>query len=417
MCVANVLALGQAKTGTEPEAALKRTTQLLKALSRRPVATVPDAVLNRTQCVVVILGGTGRLQQGTSACRETSDQWNNPTLVTFERKAGATRGADLLIFVLSDTGVKALRSGSLDIKTYRHALPPLAPKDAIPPERELDVELLTYQYAGGRLSGCRVHGIVRQEKSNDSNTSDDSLSHSQKKSTERYLSSLTSFFNTIIPTGIVIHHTAVLPDEDAPPKNERAVDKYHATRGFEINCAGHVYHVAYHYLILPNGHVQAGRPERCEGAHAKGYNSYLGISVVGDFDSRDNPKGEKGPAIPNEKQMAALVRLCRRLMLRYHIPTTRIVRHSDVSATRCPGDRFPFRKFLRQLKSTDRVEKRSGAKRPARITGSGREVAFGVASELPLPIEGNCVWKEQQLPRFTKTLRVGGSSCLSVTCA
>src|SRR5207237_9185773 len=140
------------------------------------------------------------------------------------------------------------------------------------------------------------------------------------------MSSLTSYLNTNTSSGLVNHHRAVLPDEAAPPRNEKEVDKYHATKGFEITCSGHVYHVAYHYLILSSGRIQKGRPERCEGAHAKNYNSYLGISVVGDFDSRDNPKSEKGRTQPNPKQMAALFRLSHQLMLRYHIPVSRVIR-------------------------------------------------------------------------------------------
>jgi hypothetical protein len=212
--------------------------------------------------------------------------------------------------------------------------------------------VFTYEYMGGRLSGARLQGIVRPARGNEQQGADEGEPHASKKIIKRYVSSLTSFFNTIVPGGIVIHHTAVLPDEEAPPRNERQIDKYHATKGFEITCFGHVYHVAYHYLILANGRIQTGRPDRCEGAHAKGYNSYLGISVIGDFDSRDNPKGEKGPAQPNEKQIASLIRLCQRLMLRYHIRANHIVRHSDISATRCPGNRFPFSAFLKKLQRT-----------------------------------------------------------------
>jgi N-acetyl-anhydromuramyl-L-alanine amidase AmpD len=99
--------------------------------------------------------------------------------------------------------------------------------------------------------------------------------------------------------------------------------------------------------------VKAGRPERCEGAHAVGYNSYLGISVAGDFDSKDNPTGEKGATKPTEKQIAALIQLCRKLMNRYKISANHIVRHSDIASTRCPGDRFPFSSILRQLRTTE----------------------------------------------------------------
>jgi N-acetyl-anhydromuramyl-L-alanine amidase AmpD len=129
----------------------------------------------------------------------------------------------------------------------------------------------------------------------------------------------------------------------------REVDRFHAKKAFEILCEGRRYHVAYHYLILPNGQTQAGRPERCEGAHAEGYNAYLGISVVGDFSSRDNPRGQHGSMRPTKQQFASLVMLSRQLRARYHIPLHRVVRHSDVARTECPGDRFPFRQFLAEL--------------------------------------------------------------------
>ena len=341
----------QSSRPAEAGVVLSRTNQLLKELSKNSRSTVPDAVLNRTQCVVLIPADTRRVRLGTVSCRETSDQWKAPSLVNFEAGAGSTRSADILIFILSDTAVKSLRSGTLHVSSSTEAQAPVAPKRAIPSEHELATDVLTYKYAARKLSGTRVQGVVRQEKETDRAKSDKAFSDASKKITRQHLSALTSFFNTIIPTGIVVHHTAVLPDEGAPPRNEKEVDKYHATKGFEITCSGHIYHVAYHYLILTNGRIQKGRPERCEGAHAKNYNSYLGISVVGDFDSRDNPKGEKGPMQPNPKQMAALVHLSQTLMMRYHIPISRVVRHSDIAATRCPGDRLPFREFLRKLKA------------------------------------------------------------------
>ena len=347
--LAATIASAGSTMGAEPTFLLKGTTRVLTELSDRPAATVPDAVLNRAQCLVIILAGTKHLRPGTATCRETSDRWNSPILVQFEEAARSHVAATLIIFVSKDAAVNALRSGSLEIETYKDPVAPIAPKDAIPSEHELNRDLFTYGYVSGRLSGRRVHGIVRYANNK---VGDDDITHAPKKIVGKYLSSVTSFFNTIVPAGIVIHHTAVLPDEDAPPRNERQIDKYHATRGFEITCFGRVYHVAYHYLILTNGRIQTGRPDRCEGAHAKGYNSYLGISVVGDFDSQDNPKGEKGPEEPNEKQIAALVRLCRRLMLRYHIRVNHIVRHSAIAATKCPGDRFPFSALLKRLQPT-----------------------------------------------------------------
>ncbi len=352
----SAIACGRQAKDAERAALLKHAARLFEDLSRSSENTIPDAVLNRTRCVAAIRAmpaGTGMLsRRGVATCREASDHWNAPAFITFEENGGSKHGADLLIFILKDAGVRALRSGRLEIQKQKHAVAPLVATTAIPTQVELSVELLTYEYAGNVLSGSGARGGLRQDVDKGPHESDQALSDVPKKITEQYLSSLTSFFNTITPTGIVVHHTALIPSENALPRSERDVDKYHETRGFEITCFGHIYHAAYHYVILTNGRVQAGRPERCEGAHAEGYNSYLGISVVGDFDSQDNPTGKKGATKPTEKQIASLVQLCRRLQDRYNIPLQHIVRHSDIASTRCPGDRFPFSAFLQQLQTT-----------------------------------------------------------------
>src|SRR5437868_8940756 len=100
------------------------------------------------------------------------------------------------------------------------------------------------------LSGSGARGVLRQDVDKGPHESDQALSDVPKKITEQYLSSLTSFFNTIMPTGIVVHHPALIPSETALPRRERDVDKYHETRGFEITCFGHISHAAYHYIIL-----------------------------------------------------------------------------------------------------------------------------------------------------------------------
>ena len=38
------------------------------------------------------------------------------------------------------------------------------------------------------------------------------------------------------------------------------------------------------------GEVRQGRSEHCVGTYAKGFNSYLGIVLIGDFSSKDNRK-------------------------------------------------------------------------------------------------------------------------------
>jgi hypothetical protein len=322
---------------------------VLDEISKKSQNAVPDAVLNSTKCVVVIpsiTGGTVHVRAGgVASCREAADSWSAPAFVKFNGRGIRAQRADLLVFVLSDTGMRALRSGELQIGGGKRTAAPLVSTTPVTTQVELDAELLTYEGAASVLSSSEASGVIRR----DAETSDAVHNTVPRKTTEKYLSSVVSYFNTITATGIVIHHTAVIPGESTAPRSERDIDEYHRARGFEILCFGRVYHVAYHYLIMPDGKVKQGRPERCEGAHAKGYNSYLGISVVGDFSSEDNPAGKKGPTRPTAKQIASLLQLCRQLRDRYNIPLQHIVRHSDISSTKCPGDRFPFRSVLDQL--------------------------------------------------------------------
>jgi N-acetylmuramoyl-L-alanine amidase len=159
-----------------------------------------------------------------------------------------------------------------------------------------------------------------------------------------------SYSNTIRPVGIIIHHSAIPSVIGGPPIDEAIIDDIHRRRGFRVFYWGRFYHVGYHYIILPDGTVQQGRPEHCHGAHAEGYNSFIGICLVGNFSSTANPSGQAGPAQPTPAQLQALVDLCRQLREKYGFPVNRILRHSDVSqTTECPGDRFPFQEFLKAL--------------------------------------------------------------------
>jgi hypothetical protein len=338
------------RTKSKPESesrALQDATAALSRVARAPNA-IPDAVLNATKCVVVVpsvLEKTDVKAAGTASCRESPQPWSAPWPVTFAGRTGRLQGSDLLIFILSDAGKRALRSAKLQIMP---SPAPLVSTTPIPTQVDLSRESLTYQAGEGILSRSQATGFVSRGAMPAGTMT--GLGHAERLDAA-YQSALESLFNSIVPTGIVIHHTAVLPAQGRPPRSTSEVDRYHQSRGFEITCEDHVYHVAYHYLIFPDGRVQPGRPERCEGAHAEGYNSYLGISVVGDFSARDNPIGKKGLLRPTEQQIASLIRLCRELQARYRIPLQHIVRHSDISSTRCPGDRFPFAVILRDLAS------------------------------------------------------------------
>lgn len=161
---------------------------------------------------------------------------------------------------------------------------------------------------------------------------------------------IVSYQNTITPSGIVFHHSAVPLPPDGSTLDVRLIDEIHRRRGFGIFYWGRFYHIGYHYLILPDGTVQSGRPEYCQGAHATGYNSYIGICLVGDF-TDDNLRGERGPKEPTTAQIQALLELTSRLRDRYNIPLDHVIQHRDVNPnTQCPGDHFHFPQLVEQLK-------------------------------------------------------------------
>jgi N-acetylmuramoyl-L-alanine amidase len=274
--------------------------------------------------------------QGIASCRQDAQDWKMPGAVTLTGSRTA-KGTDFLIFLLSNSAPKVLQTGNLKLTST--APGPLMRSNSVVAPVELRSDAVAYVRAGTQLTGTTLSGSIRSEPGQ----------YWSEQQAKQYSAALVSLFNIIVPTGIIIHHTATLPGEGKVPASEREVDEYHRARGFRVICFGREYHVAYHYLVLPDGKIQQGRPERCEGAHAPGYNSYLGISVAGDFSSEDNRRGSKGPAKPTAEQVKSVVLLCRKLRQQYNIPLQHILRHSDVAPTKCPGDGFPFRYLVSEV--------------------------------------------------------------------
>jgi N-acetylmuramoyl-L-alanine amidase len=317
----------------------------LERISRDPRNGIPDSVLNAAKCVITVPSLPQKQGQinarGVASCREASE-WRTPVPITFSGRSGRQTPDTLVVLVLTDKRASTLREGDMEIRTPQ-AKAPLVSDTPLVTQFDLAADHMTYGLLDtGMLVSSEVRGSFHAQGS----------SPVLRHGTAKYEAALQSFVNTIMPTGIVIHHTALIASKRLP-RGEKDVDEYHQQRGFEIYCFGQVYHVAYHYLILPDGTVQNGRPERCEGAHARGYNSYLGISIIGDFSSRDNSKPKDTPEKPTAKQLKALVELCRMLRQRYNIPLQHVVRHSDIASTDCPGDRFPFDQFLRHLQGRE----------------------------------------------------------------
>jgi N-acetylmuramoyl-L-alanine amidase len=338
----SVNSLAEKHKATTSRPPLLRAEAVLNDLARNPQDAIPDSVLNHTQCVLVFPneGAAPAVLHGIASCRQAAQEWKRPGAVTLVGSPPAQR-ADFLIFLLNSSAPTALQSGNFKLPSATAG--PLVRISSVVAPVEIRSDAVAYARAGAQLKGVALGGSIHAE-------SGQKWSEPQ---TRKYSAALVSFFNTIVPSGIIIHHTATLPTNGRVPASEREVDQYHQARGFNVLCLGKEYHVAYHYLVLPDGKIQQGRPERCEGAHALGYNSYLGISVAGDFSSSDNQRGLKGVSRLSASQIKSVIQLCRKLRREYHIPLQHILRHSDVAPTECPGDKFPFRYVVSQLASRE----------------------------------------------------------------
>ena len=151
------------------------------------------------------------------------------------------------------------------------------------------------------------------------------------------------------PPGIVLHNSDSPASWHGVALNAARLEAIHAEEhpGWATVCDGKIYHIGYHYVILPSGKIEIGRPENCLGMHARMYNDWIGICVIGAFSTNRH----WWPEHPTPAQVRSIVKLCEYLMSKYHIPPELVKRHRDINETYCPGDRFPYFKILAQLKA------------------------------------------------------------------
>jgi N-acetylmuramoyl-L-alanine amidase len=114
---------------------------------------------------------------------------------------------------------------------------------------------------------------------------------------------------------IVVHNSGT------PTGNAKEFHRYHVE---VMKWAG----IAYHFVILPTGVIERGRPQEMVGGHCLHNNlDTIGICVVGNFDYQT----------PSPAQVDALTRLLGWLCWQYHMPVEHILGHRDLNSTSCPG--------------------------------------------------------------------------------
>ncbi len=128
------------------------------------------------------------------------------------------------------------------------------------------------------------------------------------------------------PFRITVHHSATAVRQDswaATCAAIRAIQTYHVVKKGWAD-------IAYHFVIDRAGRIWEGRPLAYQGAHAGSTHlnrGNVGIVVLGNFERRKPTPGEE----------AGLSWLVDQLSRRYSISADQIFCHSDLKATRCPG--------------------------------------------------------------------------------
>lgn len=120
---------------------------------------------------------------------------------------------------------------------------------------------------------------------------------------------------------LILHHSA------CSNCTAEQIHQWHLNNGWEG--------AGYHFLVRKDGQIYRLRPEEFVGAHAKGsnYNS-IGICAEGNFENETMPEAQKN----------SLIELVSYLKEKYGI--SKVLKHSDVNNTACPGKNYPFNEIV-----------------------------------------------------------------------
>lgn len=142
---------------------------------------------------------------------------------------------------------------------------------------------------------------------------------------------------------IVIHHTAstteVRRSGETVPVDAAMIREWHKTRGWSD--------IGYHFVIMPDGRCEEGRPLYRPGAHCNvGHRNFIGIGVclVGNFSETEVP----------DAQLVGLVNKVVQLMEAFKLGLEAVELHRDVpgAATECPGRYFPADVLKKELEES-----------------------------------------------------------------
>lgn len=141
-----------------------------------------------------------------------------------------------------------------------------------------------------------------------------------------------SFKNRTKTNRVIIHHS------DSDTGNAKVINGWHLNRGWTG--------IGYHFVILPDGIIERGRPEPTIGAHsgAGGNGDSIGVCLIGRFEKY----------APTEAQIKSLLWLIKEYLFPKY-GRLKVMGHKDVMATACPGKNFPWDKLYSSIKEDDEM--------------------------------------------------------------
>lgn len=139
---------------------------------------------------------------------------------------------------------------------------------------------------------------------------------------------------------VMLHHTAK-PDYPVWKKKPDAlywatvIDRVHKAKGWQM--------IGYHFLIMPDGSIVAGRPLSLVGAHCPKVNKIaVGVCLFGNF-SRYTIDD-----MPNEQYISAWFVLTA-LLVFYRLQSTDLLFHRQFQPTDCPGYNLELKAWQKKI--------------------------------------------------------------------
>jgi len=137
------------------------------------------------------------------------------------------------------------------------------------------------------------------------------------------------------PQNIIIHHAL------AKKCTIYDIDRWHKEKSWS-GCG-------YHYFVQKDGRVYKGRSNLANGAHCEqqGMNKLsIGICLEGCYQDYANQTDKEVP----KAQMDSLVALVKEIKSAYRIPLEKVFPHSHFAPKLCPGNYFPWDRFIGNIK-------------------------------------------------------------------